>query len=147
KKLDGKIQKILRKASFKPSKEELAHLKEGLDQTWESIEAAIIAAARKTVPYAKMRMSEGKKQHKTATIKAAIALEIQINNVSHTREELEDWLTEVYAWHKALEGKLSEESERAKNAEIRNFIQKCAEMIVSEQKKILTSLLDRPYNK
>ncbi|CAG8573500.1 4007_t:CDS:2 [Gigaspora rosea] len=103
-KVGWKDSENTQEGSFEPSKEELAYLKERLDQTWENIEAAIIAAARKSVPYAKMRKSEEKKQHKMVTIKAAIALvrrinhlaEIQINNVPHTGEELEDWLTEAY---------------------------------------------------
>ncbi|CAG8515989.1 18351_t:CDS:1 [Gigaspora rosea] len=88
KKLDGKMQKVLRKASFEPSKEELAYLKEGLDKTWESIEAAILVAARKTVPYTKICKLGETKQHKTATIKAAIALGKLIREVKVSRAEL-----------------------------------------------------------
>ncbi|CAG8854985.1 34741_t:CDS:2, partial [Gigaspora margarita] len=49
KKLDGKIPKVFRNVTFDPNKEDLIRLNEVLDQTWENIETAIMAATKKTV--------------------------------------------------------------------------------------------------
>ncbi|CAG8807773.1 44770_t:CDS:2, partial [Gigaspora margarita] len=124
----------------------------------------IETAAKKTVPYLQVKKTVKAKRQKTAIAKAAIALgklirevkwnrisakclPVEVNKFSHSREDLEGWLTEAYTWHKALEGKLTTESERVKSAEIKSFVQRRVEMIVSEQKKMLTSLLERPFNK
>ncbi|CAG8481844.1 3182_t:CDS:2 [Gigaspora margarita] len=179
KKLDRKIQKIFRNVIFDPNKEDLICLNEVLDQTWENIETAIIAAAKKTVPYLQVKKTVKAKQQKTAIAKVAIALgklirkvkrnrisikcllvevwnnqirhinhlaKTKVNKFPYSREDLKGWLTEVYTWRKALEGKLTTKSERVKSAEIKSFVQRYAEMIVSEQKKML-SLLERPFNK
>ncbi|CAG8826451.1 6174_t:CDS:2, partial [Gigaspora margarita] len=73
--------------------------------------------------------------------------ETKVNKFPHSREDLEGWLTEVYTWHKVLEEKLMTENERVKSAEIKRFVQRRTEMIVSEQKKMLASLLERLFNK
>ncbi|CAG8793641.1 11912_t:CDS:10, partial [Gigaspora margarita] len=88
KKLDGKMQK-----------------------TWENIETAIIAAAKKTVPY--LQNNQIRRINRLA--------ETKINKFPHSREDLEGWLTEAYTWRKALEGKLMTESERVKSAKIKGF--------------------------
>ncbi|CAG8832821.1 16705_t:CDS:2 [Gigaspora margarita] len=49
KKLDGKMQKVFRNVIFDPNKEDLIHLNEILNQTWENIKTAIIAATKKTL--------------------------------------------------------------------------------------------------
>ncbi|CAG8724479.1 44958_t:CDS:2, partial [Gigaspora margarita] len=73
--------------------------------------------------------------------------ETKVNKFPHSRKDLEGWLTKAYTWCKALEGKLTTESERVKSAEIKSFVQRRVEIIVLEQKKMLTSLLKRPFNK
>ncbi|CAG8795933.1 31639_t:CDS:2, partial [Gigaspora margarita] len=69
----------------------LTHLNEVLDQTWENIETAILATAKKQ--------------------------------------------------------KLTTESERAKSMKIKGFVQRHAEIIILEQRKMLTSFLEKPFNK
>ncbi|CAG8629907.1 7309_t:CDS:2, partial [Gigaspora rosea] len=103
-----------------------------LDKTWENIEAAIFVAARKTVPYAKTLSRAGLRCSPLRVWNNRIR---RINHLAEIRID------------NALEGKLTEESERAKSAEIRNYIQRRAEMIVSNQKEMLTSLLERTHNK
>ncbi|CAG8760701.1 45109_t:CDS:2, partial [Gigaspora margarita] len=49
--------------------------------------------------------------------------ETKVNKFSHSRKDLEGWLTEAYTWRKALEGKLITESERAKTSSKEQFIQ------------------------
>ncbi|CAG8693482.1 18128_t:CDS:10, partial [Gigaspora margarita] len=100
---------------------DLIRLTEVLNQTWENIETAIIAAAKKTVPYLQIK--------KTNRISAKYLLvevwnnqircinhlaETKVNKFPHSREDLEGWLTEAYTWRKAMEGKLTTESERVK---------------------------------
>ncbi|CAG8850686.1 24474_t:CDS:2, partial [Gigaspora margarita] len=158
--LNGALEKV----RWKNAKKDFICLNKVLNQTWENIETAIIAAAKKTVPYLQIKKTVKAKRQKTAIAKAAIALEklicednqirhinylteTKVNKFSHSRENLEGWLTEAYTWRKALEGKLTTKSERVKSTKIKGFVQRHAKMIISEQKKMLTSLLKRPFNK
>jgi len=50
-------------------------------------------------------------------------------------------------WWKAIEGKLLSEEKLHREKEIKKYVQKRCEMIVDEQKKMLRSLLERPFNK
>ena len=61
--------------------------------------------------------------------------------------KLSEWQEDAITWWKIIEGKLVENSEKVKKKEIQQYIQKRAEQIVKEQKKMLTSLLERPYSK
>ena len=60
---------------------------------------------------------------------------------------MSEWQEDAITWWKIIEGKLVENSEKVKKKEIQQYIQKRAEQIVKEQKKMLTSLLERPYGK
>ncbi|CAG8613260.1 34262_t:CDS:2 [Gigaspora margarita] len=125
KKLDKKIPKLFRNVTFDPNKKDLICLNEVLNQTWENIETSIIAAAKKTVPCLQNRISA-----------ECLPVEVWNNQIRHINHLAE---TKV--------NKFPHKSERAKSAEIKGFVQRCAEMIVPEQKKMLTSLLERPFNK
>ncbi|CAG8770264.1 4210_t:CDS:2, partial [Gigaspora margarita] len=90
KKLDEKMQKIFRNINFNPNKENLIHLNEVLDQTWENIETAIIAV-KKTVKA---------KRQKIAIAKAAIALgklihEVKRNRISAKCLPVEVWNNQI----------------------------------------------------
>ncbi|CAG8492014.1 27921_t:CDS:2, partial [Gigaspora margarita] len=91
-----KMQKVFRNVIFDPNKEDLIRLNEVLDQTWENIETAIIAAAKKTIRRIN-RLAETK-----------------VNKFPHSRENLEGWLTEAYTWYKKLEKLLIDDAESHK---------------------------------
>ncbi|CAG8692238.1 31677_t:CDS:2 [Gigaspora margarita] len=91
KKLDRKIQKVLRSTSFDPSKEDLAQLEVALNIIWENIKGAIIIIAKKMVPYTKKKKIQISKYQKIATVKAAVVLEKLIKEVKCSRINLDSW--------------------------------------------------------
>ncbi|CAG8762566.1 40305_t:CDS:2 [Gigaspora margarita] len=114
------MQKVFRNAIFDPNKKDLTHLNEVLDQTWENIETAILAIAKKMNRISPKCLLVEVKNNQIRCIN--YLTETKVNKISYGREELEGWLIEVYTWCKALEGKFTTKSKRAKSTEIKGFV-------------------------
>ncbi|CAG8806271.1 31524_t:CDS:2, partial [Gigaspora margarita] len=77
-------------------------LNEVLDQTWENIETAIIAAAKKTVSYLQVKKTVKAKRQKTAIAKAAIALGKLIREINKEEKKRLDLEGVAEARHAVL---------------------------------------------
>ena len=60
---------------------------------------------------------------------------------------LQSWIESAILWWKVIGNRISEESQKLKEKEIKNYIKKRSEMIIKEQRLMLASLLEKPFNK
>ena len=60
---------------------------------------------------------------------------------------LQSWIKSAILWWKVIGNRISEESQKLKEKEIKNYIKKRSEMIIKEQRLMLASLLEKPFNK